>query len=109
MGCGSVQIIRVRTTTQFLQLKFSAPSSATHPLYKIRTFHSMVRKALRKVNISTPAIVPASAGVAGKSRPERKVDEVEEISMTPQLKSQDKAQPFKETNAAKFKRIKLTA
>ncbi|KAG9044919.1 hypothetical protein FS837_007306, partial [Tulasnella sp. UAMH 9824] len=55
----------------------------------------------------TPTTVSANAGVVGKGRLKRKADEVEEISPTPQLKSQ--GQSFMETNASKFKRIKLAA
>ncbi|KAG9020498.1 hypothetical protein FS837_008162, partial [Tulasnella sp. UAMH 9824] len=59
------------------------------------------------VNMSTPTTVSANAGVAGKGRLKRKADEVEEISPTPQLESQGHS--YKETNAAKFKKIKLAA
>lgn len=67
----------------------------------------MSPKVLRKFNMSTPTTLPGNAGVTGKGCPKRKVDELDGISPTPQLKAQD--QPFKGTNAAKFKRIKLAA
>lgn len=57
--------------------------------------------------MSTPTTLPANTAVAGKGRPKRKADELEEIPPTPQLKAQGKS--FKETNAAKRKRIKLAA